>query len=128
MIVAVAIMFMTLIAAFTAFIDSGPGDWRAVDLVRATALLILVVVLATRSTTNFTFIGRSAVLDDELTRANRASAARYGFWSLMIGLLASFVLNLWLPVQLTQAVPLLMAFGAATATLRFVLLEHVGDA
>ena len=128
LLVAVAIMLMTMIAAYTAFTDSGPGDWRVVDLVRASALLVLVIVLSTRSTTSFTFIGRNAVLDDELTRANRASAARYGFWLLMIGLLASFVLNLWLPIQLTQAAPVLMALGAAGATLRFVVLEHVGDA
>lgn len=127
LLVAVAIMLMTLISAYTAINGSSPGNWRPVDLVQAGALLLLVVVLSTRSTTSFALFGRNTVLDDELTRANRASAARYGFWSLMLGLLASFVISLWLPVQLTQVALILMALGAASAALRFVALEHAGD-
>ncbi len=128
LLVAVSIMFMTLIAVYTAFSDSAPGDWRGVDLVRAAGLLLLVLVLSTRSTTSFSLFGRNNVLDDELTRANRASAARYGFWFLMLGLLGSFVLNLWYPISFNEAAPVLMALGTAAATLRFVVLEHKGDA
>lgn len=128
LLIAVSVMLMTLIAVYSAFTDNIPGSWAALDLIRTAALLFLVLVLSTRSTTSFTMNRRDPVLDDELSRANRASAARYGFWSLMLGLLLSFVINLWIPVELTQAAPVLMALGAAGATLRFVVLEHAGDA
>lgn len=128
LLIAVSVMLMTLIAVYSAFTDNIAGSWAALDLIRAAALLFLVLVLSTRSTTSFTMNRRDPVLDDELSRANRASAARYGFWSLMLGLLLSFVINLWIQVELTQAAPVLMALGAAGATLRFVVLEHAGDA
>ena len=111
---------MLLAGAFTVFTDVAPGGWRGVDITRAAGFVLLAVVLSVRSTSSFSLVGRNKVLDDELTRANRASAARYGFWALMLGVLASFVANIWMPLSLAQVAPVLVALGAATATLRFV--------
>lgn len=128
LLVVVGVFLMTLAGAFTAFTDVAPGDWRAVDITRAAAFVLLAIVLSVRSTSSFSVVGRNSVLDDELTRANRASAARFGFWALMLGVLASFVASIWLPLTLAQIAPVLVALGAAAATLRFVVLERSGDA
>lgn len=128
LLVAVCLFLMMLAGAFTAFTDVAPGGWRGVDITRAAGFVLLAVVLSVRSTSSFSLIGRNEVLDDELTRANRASAARYGFWALMMGVLASFVANIWMPLSLAQVAPVLVGLGAATATLRFVVLERSGDA
>lgn len=128
MLVAVCVFLMLLAGAFTAFTDVAPGDWRGVDITRAAGFVLLAIVLSVRSTSSFSLIGRNSVLDDELTRANRASAARYGFWALMLGVLASFVASIWLPLTLAEVAPVLVALGAAATTLRFVVLERSGDA
>src|SRR5436190_13963553 len=59
------------------------GHWRSVDIVKVSSLLVLAFVLALRSTTAIRLKPRNPALDDELTRANRASAAGWGFWFLM---------------------------------------------
>ena len=53
-----------------------PGAARGVEIVRMAGFCALVVVLALRSTTAFSLVGRNAELDDELSRANRAPIAR----------------------------------------------------
>lgn len=128
LLVAVCVFLMLLAGAFTAFTDVAPGAWRAVDITRAAGFVLFAIVLSVRSTSSFSLIGRNGVLDDELTRANRASAARYGFWALMLGVLVSFVANIWIPLTLAQVAPIFVALGAGAATLRFVVLERSGDA
>lgn len=123
-----AILLITIGGIYTSLDERGAdAAMRAVDWVRLAAFLILALVLALRSTTSFSFLGRNPVLDDELTRANRASAARVGFWALMLGVIAAYVAAAFEPLNVREVAPLLVALGASAATLRFAILEGRGD-
>ncbi|PZO48332.1 MAG: hypothetical protein DCF16_16465 [Alphaproteobacteria bacterium] len=100
------------------------GAWRFVDFVRVGAILFLALVLALRSTTAFSLWRRNRTLDDELTRANRAAAARWGFWALMLALLVAFIASFAVALRISDVVPLIFFAGAAAAGLRFVTLER----
>ncbi len=102
------------------------GDWRLIDGVRVGAILLLALVVALRSTGSFALGARAPALDDELTRANRASAAAWGFWALMAGLIVAFAASFaWAP-SVSELAPGLLVIGAATAGLRFIWLERSG--
>lgn len=127
MVVAVAVLLTMLSGAYAAFSETDHA-MRLVDAVKAAAFLLLAAIITLRSTTSFNVFGRSSVLDDELTQANRALAARTGFFALMIALAGCFVAGLLTPLSLSQAAPLLIAVGASAAALRFSRLERRGDA
>lgn len=124
--IAFAVLLTTMSGAYTSFSTPSAEGLRAVDLLRAGAFLMLAAVVAVRSTTSFSLVGRNAVLDDELTRANRAEAARAGFWALMIALVACFIGGYFVSLTLAQTAPLLIAVGASAAALRFARLEGRG--
>lgn len=103
------------------------GHARAVDLVRTAGFIVLALVIALRSTTAFSLLKRDPTLDDELTRANRASASRAGFWAMMMGAWLALGAALYVPLTLLEVAPLLIAMGAAGAAIRFSVLEARGD-
>jgi len=103
------------------------GALRSVDIVKIGALLVLALLLALRATTSFRLTKRNPALDDELTRANRASAARAGFWAMMIGSAVALIGGLMTEIQVAEVAPLLLAMGAAGAGIRFAVLEARGD-
>lgn len=103
------------------------GDWRPVDIVKVSGIIALALVLALRSTTAIRITKRNPELDDELSRANRASAAAWGFWGLTLVLLAAFAFSFYEPVSLTRIAPFLLVMGGATAAMRFVFLERRGS-
>src|SRR5574338_274170 len=96
-ILAGAIILMTFVAAvLNAVAEMGPDhSWRGVEMVRVGGLLALSLVLALRSTTAFSLIGRDPTLDDELARAHRAAAARLGFWVLLLGAIACLIASIF---------------------------------
>lgn len=102
------------------------GHWRLVDYVSVGALTLLAIVIAVRSTTNFSVRARNPALDDELTRANRADAARWGYWVLMLTLLGVFIANFRWQLGLADIAPMVFVAGAAAAGLRFAYLERQG--
>jgi hypothetical protein len=102
------------------------GAWRGVDIVKVSGIIALAIVLALRSTTAIRLTPRNRELDDELSRANRQSAAAWGFWGLMLALLGAFVFSFYGPVSLTRIAPFLLVAGAASAGIRFVFLERRG--
>ena len=111
----------------TAQTVSPSATLRTVDIVRTAGFVLLALVLAIRSTTAFSLIGRNAVLDDELTRANRASAARVGFWTTFAGAIVCLVVSMAVePLAATQIMPILIGVGAVSAALRFATLEGRG--
>jgi hypothetical protein len=123
---AVAIMVMVGAGVMTALAEHA-GALRSVDIVKVGMLIVLALVLGLRSTTSFTLTTRNPVLDDELTRANRASAARAGYWALMLGAALAFVCGVLTDIKVTEVAPLLLAMGAAGAGIRFAILEARGD-
>ena len=121
--VAVAILLGLFAMAMTA---TPVETLRSVDIVRTAGFIILALVIALRSTTAFSFVGRNAVLDDELTRANRASAARVGFWAMFLAAMVMLVVSFIETVTPMQIMPVLIGAGAVSAALRFAVLEGRG--
>jgi uncharacterized membrane protein len=116
-----------LLAVFATAMTVTPADTlRNVDIVRIAGFVVLALVLAVRSTTAFSFAGRNAVLDDELTRANRASAALVGFWAMFVAAIVVLAVGFFETVTPMQIIPVLIGVGAVTAALRFVVLEGRG--
>jgi hypothetical protein len=103
------------------------GALRLVDYVRIGGVVMMATAVALRSTTSFRFTARNPQLDDELARANRASAAQTGFWALMAASAAAFVAARAGLATLSEAAPLLLVTGAVAAGLRFTFLEARGE-
>lgn len=124
-----AIILLTIITGtMSAFNEATPGAWRTVDILRLCAFLFLSLVLGLRSTTAFSLFGRNAILDDELTRANRATAARTGFWALLLSAMACFIASmLGFEVSVAEALLAVIAAGAISAAIRFSFAERRGD-
>ena len=102
------------------------GHWRAVDFVRVGALMTLALVLALRATSNFRLLNRHPEIDDELTRANRASAANWGYWAVMLGLAAALGASFYWPLDVVGVTTGFILLGAVVAGGRFVFLERAG--
>jgi hypothetical protein len=122
----VLILVMAGVAAVDA-LAAHAEQWRLVDGVRVGAILLLALVVALRSTTSFTLMRRVPALDDELTRANRASAAAWGFWALFAALILAFAASFFLHLHVAEVAPAVLVIGAAAAGLRFVWLERQGE-
>src|SRR5262245_15751841 len=89
------------VAASNAFLPH-EGTLRAVDIVRISGLTVLTLVLALRSTTSFSLMRRRPELDDEVSRANRSSAALAGFWAMLLASIAAYVASLFVEMKLTE--------------------------
>lgn len=113
-------------AAFNAVLPH-EGALRPVDIVRISGLIALALVLAIRSTTSFTLMRRNPELDDELSRANRAAAATFGFWTLLLATIAAFIGSFFVSLALTETAPLILGAGAVAAGMRFSFLEAKGE-
>ncbi|MFC7377000.1 hypothetical protein [Brevundimonas sp. GCM10030266] len=64
------------------------------------------------------------LLDDELTRAYRASAITCAFWVLLVGIAGAYLLGLWNADAAVIAMPLVLWVAATTAALRFAQLHR----
>lgn len=125
---AVLVGAAVLCGVFATAMTVTPADTlRNVDMVRIAGFVMLSLVLALRSTTAFSFVGRNAVLDDELTRANRASAARVGFWAMFLAALVMLGVSFVESVKVMQLLPVLIGAGAVSAAFRFATLEGRGS-
>ena len=129
-----AIIFLTQQAAYISDrYEGASAAVRTVDHVKIGAWLILSVVLLLALTTGgFWFKSRSvrALLDDEVTQANRAAALKLGFVATMISAFAVYALLAFEPMSARDAIHLIVTIGIATALIRFGILEkraHLGD-
>lgn len=120
-----AILFITQQASyFTSLVEDGG---RTVDHVKIAAWLVLsVMLLLALATGGFWFHSREvrALMNDEVTRANRAEAFRIGFLATMAASILLYFLTLFERVSGRDAIHLLMTVGIAAALLRFGLLER----
>jgi len=102
---------------------------RTVSLVRSGAWLVLAaVIVAALATGGFWFKpkGVRALMDDEVTRANRASALTLGFVVAMAMAIVLFALETFAPgsASTREAIHLIVTFGLVAAMIRFGLLER----
>lgn len=97
---------------------------RAVDQFRVGAFVFLALVFLIFLLTGGRW--RAPAYNDELVRANRASALKLGYVSLMLVLIGVYVAMLLTPVDVYKFMPLFIAFGIVVPALRFAMLERVG--
>jgi hypothetical protein len=118
-----AIIFLTQQIAYFADADARV---RMVDHVKVGAWLVLsVVLLLALATGGFWLKPKSvrALMDDEVTRANRAEAFRIGFLVTMIAGIGLYFLDQLAPMSGREAVHILVTIGIATALIAFGALE-----
>jgi hypothetical protein len=124
MLPALAVIFIAQQASYFAEPDAGI---RAVDQVKIAAWLVLsIVLLLALATGGFWFKPKAvrALMDDEITRANRADAFRLAFLATMTGGIALYFVSLFEPMSGREAIHLLTTIGIAAALLRFAYLER----
>jgi len=122
---ALAVIFIAQQGAH--FMAGAEDGTRTVDLVRIGAWLFLSAILLVLLVTGGALFRRRnvrALLDDDVTRANRAQALRLGFIATMIGGIVLYVITLFEPVSGREAIHLLMTIGIAGALIRFGHLER----
>jgi hypothetical protein len=118
-----AIIFLTQQIVYFADVDVRA---RMVDHVKVGAWLLLsVVLLLALATGGFWLKPRAvrALMDDEVTRANRAEAFRIGFLVTMIAGIGLYFLDQLAPMSGREAVHILVTIGIATALIVFGALE-----
>ncbi|HMJ92914.1 MAG TPA: hypothetical protein VK472_02310 [Allosphingosinicella sp.] len=100
---------------------------RTVDSVKIGAWLVWVLVLLALLATGGGFMrSRSvrALLNDELTRANRTLAYVAGFWGAMAAGIGCYLVNLFEPVSTRQAIHAIVSIAIAAALITFALRER----
>lgn len=118
---------MLMLVTMQAFASRAPieiGSLRLIDVVRTSGFAVLAAVLALRATTALTLRRQNPALNDELTRANRANAAFWGYWALMFCGLATLALSLVFPLTALDIVPYFLMIGAFVPALRFARAER----
>jgi len=106
---------------------SQPPAERAVDYVRIGAWMLLAAcLLAALLTGGFWLKPRAirALMDDEVTLANRASALKLGFTLSMAVAIALYVLAYPLGLSAREVIHVIVSTGIAAGLLRFALLER----
>jgi hypothetical protein len=119
-----AIIFIAQQAAYFAEPDAAV---RLVDHVKIAAWMLLSIVLLLALATGGFWLkpkGVRALMDDEVTRANRAEAFRLAFFTTMAAAILLYFLSLFETIEGREAVHLLTTVGIATALLRFGYLER----
>jgi hypothetical protein len=121
-----ALIFIFQQASFFAQGSGGEAE-RLVDHAKFGAWLLLsLVLLAALWTGGFWLRQRAvrALMDDELTRANRAAALSLGFLVAMLAGIALYILDQFEPMSSRMALHLVVTAGIAAALLRFGALER----
>ena len=100
---------------------------RLVDSVKIWTWLVWVVALLLLLATGGGFLRSRnvrALLNDELTRANRAQAYVAGFWAAMIAAVGFFVIDLFDPVRAREAIHAIVSAAIASAFITFAIRER----
>ncbi|HST36999.1 MAG TPA: hypothetical protein VLK25_10280 [Allosphingosinicella sp.] len=100
---------------------------RLVDHVKIGAWLIWVLVLLVVLETGGGFIHSKkvrALINDEITRANRQRAYAIGFWTAMGVGIGTYVVAMFEPVTSREAIHLIVTAAIGGALLMFGLLER----
>ncbi len=125
MMLALAAIFVTQQGAY--LMARVEGGARTVDHVKTGAWLVLSIVLLLLLATGGAWLrprNVRALMEDEVTRANRAEAFRLGFLATMIAGILLYVVTLFEPVAGRDAIHILMSIGLVAALIRFGMLER----
>ena len=120
-----AIIYLTQQATF--FAGDAPPGVRDVDHVKVGAWLVLSLVLLLAIATNGFWFQRPEIrrlIDDENTRANRASAMSMGFVAGMLAAILLYFINQFEAVGAREAIHIILSAGLGAALLRFGFLER----
>lgn len=118
-----AILFLSQQTAFL----SGHQGTPALQHFKIAAWLVLSIVLLIALTTGGYWFRPKAVralMDDEVTRANRAHAFQIAFLVTMIGAIGLYLVDQFEPMSGRDAIHILMSIGIATALVAFGALER----
>jgi hypothetical protein len=110
----------------TSFFSNPPAE-RAVDHVRIGAWVLMTAVIVLMLQTGGSWFRSPAVraaLDDEPTRANRASAFHWGFMAAVLSGMTIYTLLGVAPMTAREAIHLVVSAGIIVALLRFGFLER----
>lgn len=120
-----AVIYLCQQATF--FSGDAPPGVRPVDHVKIGAWLVLSLVLLLALATNGFWFQRREIrdlLDDEQTRANRASAMTIGFIAATLAAMAIYLVVQFEPVSAREAIHIILSFGLGAALVRFGTLER----
>jgi len=120
-----AAMFVVQQATF--FVGRIEDGTRTVDQVKISAWLVLSIVLLLVLATGGSWFKSAkvrALMNDDVTRANRAEAFRVGFLATMIGAIGLYFVSMFENFGGRDAIHILMTIGIAAALLRFGFLER----
>lgn len=120
-----AILYITQQASYITM-RSGPAA-RPVDAMKISAWLVMsAVVLAAIATNGFWLQPREvrSMIDDEVTRANRSDAMRFGFIFAVLTCIAVYFITMFEPVNGRDAVHIIMSDGLGAALIRWGWLER----
>jgi hypothetical protein len=121
------LLALILITQQGAFAIAAESPRRSVDYVTLGAwLLLAAVILAALVTGGFWLKPRPvrALMDDEVTKANRASALSLGFVLSTVTAMVLYVVNFAEPVPAAIAIHVIVTCGLAGAMFRFAVLER----
>jgi hypothetical protein len=89
-------------------------------------LILVILILMLLATGGFLLKGRKVrdLLNDETVRMNRLAAQATGFWVTIIATLAVYVESIFDPVNLNEAVHIIVTLGVGAALISFAARER----
>ena len=120
------VLAIFFLAQQASYITDAHGD-RAVDHFKVGAWVVMsLALLLALYTGGSWFRGREIrhLLNDETTRANRATALSQGFLAAILTAIAGYFINQFEPVRGDEVAHLVVTVGIAIAMIRFGMLER----
>lgn len=121
-----AIVMIAQQATFINTLEHG-GPLRAVDIVRLAGWVVMVAFVLLALITGGAWLRRPevrALMNDEVTRANRSNAMACGFVVAVLTGMISFVVAMYRVTDARVAIHVIVSTGLAAALLRFGALER----
>ena len=118
-----AVIYISQQATFFATPDSG----RTVDHVKISAWLVLSLILLLALATGGSWLQSKevrALMNDEVTQANRSKAMTLGFLFAMASGMALYFLYQFEPFTAREAIHIILSLGLGAALVRFGMLER----
>jgi len=124
----IAIVFTSMLGGVIAATDDiASHGVRAIDVFRIGAFIIIALGVLIFVLTGGPRAFRHPAMNDELVRANRAKALRLGYVVFVLSTMAIYVSSLFVAVDFSEVLPVLITVGIAVPTLSFAILEQNGE-